>query len=162
MSRPIRIVERLLPSRVSCENHSVLARVPDCNREHAIESIEALDAPLLVGAQHDLAIGLAHKPMPFIFELRPERPKVVDLSIEDRLHRRIGAGHGHPASFTQIDDRESPVPEPDGALEPKTCIVRSTVHERVAHALQRDWVYRPSIELPRADDSTHQFMAPRA
>ena len=104
-SGPVGVVEGLLAGRVAGEDHALLTPVPHRDREHAVEAVEAIGAPLLVGAQHDLAIGPATERVPLGLELRTERAEVVDLSIEDRLHPAVRAAHGHSPGFGQIDDR---------------------------------------------------------
>jgi len=56
-------VERLDSEPVAPDDEPSAARVPQCETEHAIESLQALDTPLLVGVQYCLSVAVVGLPL---------------------------------------------------------------------------------------------------
>jgi len=150
VARAIGVVEGLLSGRIAGKDHPALPPIPDCDREHAVESVEAVGAPLFVGPKHDLTVGFAVKGVPLGRELCAKRAEVVDLSVEHSLHTAVSARHGHPAGFRQIDDGEPAVTKRQRPLDPEPRVIGPAMNERVAHALECGRIHRPPVQLPYA------------
>lgn len=70
-------------------------------------------------------------------QLRHQRPKIVDLAVEDDAHRAVLVELGLVAS-REIDDRQSPIPQPDPRRKVETVAVRSTVSDDFGHPMEQD------------------------
>jgi hypothetical protein len=55
----------------------------------------------------------------------------------------------------QVNDRESPVAEPDGAVHVKPVPVRPAVREQIGHPPQQCLVHGRAISTKQAGDTTH-------
>ena len=77
------VVERLYPEPVAGEVQHMGARVDDREGEHAHEVGDARAAPLLVGAQHGLGVGVVRdESMPRPYQLGAQLGVVVELAVE--------------------------------------------------------------------------------
>ena len=73
---------------------SPLAPVPDREREHAAEAVEAVDPPLLERVDDHLGVGVVGaEAMAGRLELGAELGVVVDLAVEDEPHRAVLVRH---------------------------------------------------------------------
>ena len=106
-----RPVERLDAEAVAREQQAPPRRVPDREREHAAEALDAVVAPLLVGVDDRLGVASAcGSGGPRASSSRPDVGVVVDLAVEDdpdrcrpRSKRLLAGG--------EIDDAQAPVAE---------------------------------------------------
>ena len=73
--------------------------------------------------------------MALALEFGAQRTVVVDLAVEDDLHRAVLVRHRLPPLGPQVDDREPPVRERNHAVvrRPGRAVIRPAVHHRVAH-----------------------------
>ncbi len=82
--------------------------------------------------------------------------EVIDLSIEDDPHGTIFVAHRFTAFVGQIDDRETPVSEPNSGFDMQARRIGPAVRERVADPRNH---YRVDAFLPIAvnysADSAH-------
>ena len=75
------VVDGLDPEPVASDEELALAGVPDREREHAVEAVEASRAPLLVGAKHDLRVGSGLEGAAALRELGCQFSEVVELAV---------------------------------------------------------------------------------
>ncbi len=140
----IRLMEEqgLLTVAVTGEQQTLPVRVPEGEREHAAEARHARRSPLLVRMHDGLGVGAGAERVPLRDELLAQRLKIVDLPVEDDLHRAVLVRH-RLVSGGQIDDGQPPVREAHAALAvarlgfEEALIVRTTVRERRGHGAQR-------------------------
>ena len=131
------VVERLDPDAVAHEPQLAGPAVPQRDREHAAEAVEAVDAPLLVRVDDHLGVGvvgaeaMAAEPL----ELRPQLGVVVDLAVEDELDRPVLVRHRLVGAVREVDDREPARAEADAPVggDPGARAVGAAMGERVAH-----------------------------
>ena len=126
------VVERLDPVAVSREHEPPLARVPERDREHPPQPLGEAQPPLLVRVHQHLGVAVRAKAMTRAHELVRELLVVVDLAVlhdDDApvlVRDRLVAG-------VEVDDREPPRRQPDGAVDERAVGVRAAMHERLAH-----------------------------
>src|SRR5439155_2039482 len=53
------VVEGLDPEAVARAEQALALGIPECERPHAVEALDAALAPLAVGGEHDLGVGCA-------------------------------------------------------------------------------------------------------
>ena len=143
-------VERLDAHPVAREQQPPAARVPDCEREHAAEVIDAGIAPLLVGM--DDGFGVATRPVAMTggFELRADVGVVVDLAVEDDPDRPVFVRQRLMAGC-HIDDAQPAMGQTGEVVDVDAGFVRATMPDDVPHRTQP----RPLLWLQpvRSDDS---------
>ena len=85
--------QRLDAEPVARREELALASVPDHERPHPVEPLDAVEAPLDVGVEDDLGVGAALEGVPQSLELFPELEEIVDHPVEDDPERAIQRGH---------------------------------------------------------------------
>src|SRR5205823_5323331 len=115
-------------------------------REHAAQALDDALAPMLVGAQQHLGVGIALEAIAEAFELGTQLAEVVDLAVEGEREAGARIAHRLERAFG-IDDREAPVaedhPMPGGRraeIDHAAAVGSAMRHrvEHVAHVLARD------------------------
>src|SRR5690348_4135073 len=85
---------------------------------------------------NDLGVGARPEGVAERRQLRHQRLEVIDLAVEDDANRAVlvelwlVAGH-------QIDDRQSPHPQPGPRRNVETVAVRSTMSDDLGHSLEQ-------------------------
>ena len=157
------VVERLDANPIADQPQAALARVPQRDREHPAEPVQAVDAPLLERMQDDFGVGMARLPpvSAQCFELLPHLGVVVDFAVEHDLQPAVLVGHRLVGHRREIDDRQPPVAEADPSVSrhPDAAAVRTAMGHGVAHPadvrLGED--KRRVIKRNAADDAAHQI-----
>ena len=163
------VVERLHADPIADQPEAPFTSVPERDREHAAEPVQAVDAPFLERVQDHFGIGVARLPPVSAerLELLAHLRVIVDLAVEDHLQPAVFVGHRLVGHRREIDDRQAAVTEAHPAVRrhPDAAAVRATMSHRVAHPadvrLGED--ERRLIERNAADDAAHQisrFSAP--
>jgi hypothetical protein len=110
----LRVVERLDAEVVAAEHEPARTGRPpevgDRVRPHAVEAGRAVVAPLLVGVDDDLGVGLRGEGVAQLLELGAQLAVVVDLAVEDEPDRLVLVGDRLVAAGP-VDDGEPAVPE---------------------------------------------------
>ena len=90
LSTPSRraVEQRLLADAVAGEEELLPTRVPEREREHAVELADAVDPMLLVEVGDDLRVALGGRACARAAGARPQLPVVVDLAVEDDATER--------------------------------------------------------------------------
>ncbi len=122
--------------------------------------MDAVVAPLLVRVHDGFGVGPGAVPVAVRLELRAEVGVVVDLAVEDDLHRAVLVAERLRAGG-KIDDAEPPVSERGMAVGPGAGAIRSAVREDVAHRGQPGEVRRlQPFSGHQAGNSAHACGAP--
>src|SRR5438105_187915 len=111
---------------------------------------------------YHLGIGGGAEVMSAADQAFPQLAVIVDLAIKNDPDRLVLVGDGLMAAF-DVDDRESTTSKGYRTINVKAFIVRSTMSDRVAHALEkvfRDRANGSEEEFPR--NATHDLPAPSA
>jgi len=111
-----RHIQRLDAQPIPRQRHHAGVPVGDGEREHPLESIDAVHAPFVKSLDHDLAVGGREEPVPVGSELLAQLLVVVDAAVEHQRQPEIGVDHRLCASRGQVDDRQPPVAECDGPM----------------------------------------------
>src|SRR6476619_1844002 len=96
------VMKRFLAEPVASDEHLLRNRVPDRQRKHAIEVLDARLAPLLIGCKNDFGIGSGFEAVTAGRELVAQFFEVVDLPVEDDPKLAIMARHWLMAGFREI------------------------------------------------------------
>ena len=118
----VKIEQRLLAEAIAGQQQAALLGVPERKGEHAVELADAVVAPLAIGPQDRLGVGVGGEPVPKRLQPRAQRGKIVDLTVEDDHQLAVGRGH-RLVTAVQIDDREPTVAEHAGGVEEGALVV---------------------------------------
>ena len=97
------VVKRLFPEAVAGAKQPARLRVPQREREHAAEPLDAGRPILLVGVQDGLCVAMRRVPVPGPFQLRPQIRMIENLAVIDDLQPAVFVGH-RLLPGRQIDD----------------------------------------------------------
>ena len=149
------VVERLDAEPVAREQEPPRVRVPDREGEHAAEAVDAVLAPLLVAVRDHLGVGVGPEAVAVRDQLAADLGEVVDLAVEDDLHRSVLVADRLVAG-RQIDDAQPPVAEPDGAVEIVAAGIGPAVDHGVGHGDQSGAAHRVRrVEIEASCNSAH-------
>ena len=87
--------------------------VPQREREHAVEALEAARTPAPVGGEDHLGVAGAREPIPQRLELGAQLDVVVDLTVVRDPGAGLGPAHRLVAGRREVDDRKPSMREPD-------------------------------------------------
>ena len=151
------VVQRLDPEPVPRGEQAAASRVPEREREHALEPRDARLPPFRVRAEDHLRVGGRPEPMALLLERPPQLAVVVDLSIVD--DREAGALHVHrlAAGGREIDDAQPSVRHPDPRLHPESFVVGAAMTKRIDHALHAGRVRGTTVEQDYPADAAHRL-----
>src|SRR5207249_3215339 len=107
------VVERLDAEAVARAEESSTPAVPERERPHPVEPLDARVTPLLVGGEDHLGVGGAVEAAALRLELGAQLAVVVDLTVVDELQRAVLACKRLQAGIGEVDDREPAKAERD-------------------------------------------------
>ncbi len=125
-------VERLDAETVADEEQALTFRVPDGEREHAAEIVHAVVAPLFVGVDDRLGVGMRTVAMAARFEIAANAGVVVDFAVEDHPDRSVFIRQ-RLLSGPQIDDAQAAVGERRVFVDVEARFIRAAMRDDVAH-----------------------------
>src|SRR6185369_6613554 len=105
--RQERVVERLDPQAIARQDELAAPRVPDRQREVALDEADEVLAFLLVEVDQGLGVGPGAVAVTPLFEAAPQRRVVVDLAVESDPDGAVLVRHRLPSRGTQVDDGEA-------------------------------------------------------
>jgi len=130
-----RVVQRLHPQPVAGEEQLLPPPVPDAEREHAVETLGKLVAPLQVSAQHDFRVAAGLEVVTELLQLVAQLDEIIHLSGIDersrglseflRLHRLDAA--------RDVDDGEPTMPQTGVSVDPYAARVRTAARHGFRH-----------------------------
>src|SRR5215831_21062109 len=154
----MRPVERLDAETVTCEQQPPPGLVPNGKREHAVEVVDAVVAPLLVGVHDGFGVGTRAVGVTAGFELASDERVVVDLAVEDHPDVAALVGQGLLA-VPEIHDAQASMAERGLSVAVDAAVVGSAMRDHVAHAGHP--ARRVEIELlggDEAGDAAHNWI----
>ena len=152
------VVQRLDAEPVSRQQAFALALVPDRQRKHPAQLLDAGFAACLVGSKNHFSVALGHELDAFQLERPAQFAKVVDLAAEDDGQAAVWRGHRLMPGGAQVDDRQSRMREAGHARRgvPLPHAVRATVSKRRLHRVQgRTHIEPAGAHAHDAGDATH-------
>src|SRR5690349_12187055 len=153
----IRPVKRLLAHPVTGEKELLGLWVPQREREHSVQVIDAASAVTRVEMEDHLGVTRGLKGDSRPLQVGPEPRIVVDLSVE---HEDLAPGSDHRlGTSAQVQDRQPAVPQADPPIlaDPHAFTVRTAMVQRLSHPLDQGWADAalPVPVLEDADYSAH-------
>src|SRR5688572_25067733 len=146
------IIEGLDAWAVAVEAKLSLARVPDDDREHAVDPLDEVGAPFEIRVQRDFRIRVRQKYMTELKQGALELAVTVDLAVEDDPARAVGRPHRLVGRGPQIDDRKAAKPDSHGAFETELARVGTAMRDRA----QRGGV--APIRIGSANEPAHRAL----
>ncbi len=153
------VVQRLDAVSITREEQLTPTPVPDGEREHAVEALDAFGSPVRIGVEHDLGVGVGSKGAPLSLQLEPQLAVVVELAVVGDDVVAGGIDHRLVALGPRIDDREAAIGEPDRPVGVLTLAIRAAVGDDVAHAPKQRYRDRSAGAVQRARYATHSYSA---
>ena len=151
-----RVVKRFDTQAVARTEQLPLPSVPDRERVHPDESLEAGRSPARVRVQHHLGIGRGANL--HFRQLAAQLRKVVDLAVVDDRVTPVRCGHRLAPGLAQIDDLESSMPQHDTGARPESLAVRAPVPLDSRHARHDR---RVGARSDHARNTAHQAISER-
>ena len=148
---PLPIVEGLLAQAVAREEQGPPRAVPEGEREHAAQALDARLAERGVRLEDHLGVALRPESPTARLELRPELAEVVDLAVEHEPEALVGVAHRLPPR-DEVDDREPRHAERHAGLSVDAHVVGPAMAEQVEH--RRQEIRRRLAD--EAGDAAHQ------
>ncbi len=150
--------ELLHPHPVPRQDEPPPGPVPDGDREHPAQLLDAARSVLLVGVNDDLGVGAGAEPMPALLQVLAQLLEVVDLPVEGHPRRLVLVGD-RLAAGGQVDDLEPAHGEahPPG-LDVEAVLVRPAMGDDAVHLGEertRDGSPCALVEVQDAGDATH-------
>src|SRR5206468_3127031 len=128
------VVKELDSKRVTGENQTSLAGIPDRQTEHPIEAVEDIVAPLLVTVDDYLCVRSGTERVAVRFELARELQEVVNFAVEHHPNGSVAVRHGLVAA-SQIDDGEPAKAEAEWSHDIVPLVIRASVDKGLGHHL---------------------------
>src|SRR5262249_52503942 len=131
------VIQRLLPEPVARKHELALPLVPERERKHPVQALDACLSVLLVKVDDHFRIRAGRESVAAGFEISSKLPEVVDLAVEDELHRSIFV-RDRLITRLEIDDGQAPEAEPyaDAIVllaEKESVVVRPAVAQNCSH-----------------------------
>ncbi len=153
------IKKRLLAGTIACEEQALGARIPQREGEHARQLCDGVGAVVLIEVENYLAVAVGPHRVALANEVFPEVGKIVYLAVDHHPYGSVLVEQRLVRLRTQVDDRETPVPEHGPAVRPKPFGVRPAMDHRRAHATDRTFVWSTCPGNVSTDTAHVTYMA---
>ena len=132
-------VKRLNAEAVARQEQSPFDPVPNGEGPHAIEAQQTILAPLGVGGDHDLGVGLAAEAMAQPLQLPAQLQEIVYLAVVgDPVALTVvpAIRHGVSAIVAEIENGEASVPKAEIAVDQQSPSVRAAMGQGIGEAAE--------------------------
>src|SRR5205085_8015795 len=102
----VAVVEGLDAEAVARAEQPPPPAVPERDRPHPVEALDAVVAPLLVGGEDHLRVARGAEPAALRLELAPQLTVVVDLAVVEEPERTVLARERLHRLRAEVDDRQ--------------------------------------------------------
>ena len=153
---PATVEQRLLSHAIPGKEEGLPLPVPDRDREHPPQALDARRAFLLEKVQDDLGVGAGPEPVPSRLQPGPQILEVVDFPVEDDPEGFVLVGHRLVPLEGKVDDAQPRVTQAGLPERQDPPVVRPPVAEPVACAFR---ILRPgglAVPTDLPVDSAHQ------
>ncbi len=128
------VIERLLAETVAAGEKPAPLPVVDDEGPHTVEAVNHGVAPLRIGGQQHLGIGMVGaKNPPATHQLFAQLGEVVDLAVEHDAERPVPVPHRLGPAF-EIENAQTAVAEEDALVFRVTFVIRTAVGQQPCHA----------------------------
>jgi hypothetical protein len=145
----IKIIERLDAGPIAVQPQFTVPRIPQRDREHAVEVIDEAFAPLEIRPQQHFGIRMGAERMAQFFEFAAEAQEAVYLAVEYDPGFVVVGKHGLHRHRIQVDDRQAAEADMHRPVEVQAAIVGAAVFDRRERGGKIPGRVRP------ADEATH-------
>src|SRR5216683_289008 len=145
------VVEGLDPDTVAGQDQYAAPDIPDRKGEHAVEVAEEAVAPLFIGVQHALGVGVRRHRVAEPDQLRSKLGVVVDLPVEDDPQRAVLIADRLVAAG-EVDDRQPPATERDALANARSFVVGPSMRDARAHPVEH---FRNGPGIGRAGETAN-------
>ena len=149
--------QRLDAEPVARDQERAAPRIPQREREHPTQALEAADAELLVEMDDDLDVAAAREDVALALELGAQRLEVVDLTVAHHPHRAVFVGDRLVAGG-EVDDRQTAHAETYSGRAPEAFVVGAPMLDRIGHQAQLVDRDGSTVEANDARDSAHGYL----
>src|SRR5215475_4472070 len=133
MGKPV--VEWLDSEAVASKEERLFPVIPDCEREHSAQMLNAVRAIFFVQVNYCFGVTVSRVAMPASLQILSQLQVVVNLAVEDDRERMIFVTDGLVAG-REVDDAEAAHPQSDRAIQKKSVIVGASILDYPAHRTQ--------------------------
>src|SRR6267142_5973474 len=137
----LRIVKRLDAEPIARQQQltGVFPQIQYREREHSVQPVQQLEAPLFVPMNEYLGICMRAETMAFCFQLSSQRRKVINLAVVADPHAAILITHGHVARRCEVNDAEPAIPQSKFPVrrDESPVVVWSSMRNEVHHPLKQ-------------------------
>ncbi len=150
------IVKRFFAKTIARDEQKPFAFIPDGEREHPPQKLQALDPHLLVQMNNYLSVGARFESVPPTQQPFAMFFKIVNLSIEDDSHAPVFVSHRLSAFWPEINNREPPMPQTYAGPDVRSLVVGTAMSQSVAHVRDQTHIHWfPPVSVNYTADSTH-------
>ena len=118
------VIERLDAEPVARQHDAPGIALPDREREHAVEALDAARAPFGVSLEDDLGVALREEAVTLGRELAAQLAIIVDAAVEHDGEAKLRIDHRLLRCGSKIDDAQAPMAEGDAILHEGAARVR--------------------------------------
>ncbi|EXI75964.1 MAG: hypothetical protein AW07_00892 [Candidatus Accumulibacter sp. SK-11] len=135
---PLADKQRLFAKPVARHEHTARPFIPNGKSEHSVQPQESCFAPLSEGGKQDLRVAACLEDMAKPYELTFQFKVIVYFPVEGNSQRTVGRRHGLICRVRNIDDRQTPMrePNPPPVPNPVRSVVGAPVNQSVSHRRQ--------------------------
>ena len=156
------VVQRLDTEAVTCHEQGLPTGVPDGEGKHAVQVLRAVLAPFRVGLEDDLAVTTGEKVITARGQLLAQLRIIVDGAVEHQHQPEFPVNQRLVGTLGQVDDGQSPVPQPNRTIGILACRVRPAPLQTRHHPGQGVMIGLSAIETQFATDAAHGFSSSAA
>ena len=135
------IDQRFLAHAVTCQQQALPPNISYGQGEHSPQVIHAVIPVFLVQVDDHLGVALGGEPVAAALQVVAQFAVVVDLAVEDHLHRSVFVGQWLAAGV-EVDDRKPSVAECRVRIEPGSRLVGSAMCQHGGHRVERGLIDR--------------------
>src|SRR6266851_766711 len=133
--------------------------VPDCERVHAVETLDSVFTPPRISLQHDLGVRASVETVAKLLQLAAQLNKVVQLPAKAEYQVRScpPVGDHRLDAALEVYDREPTVADDRPGRQPQALCIWTAAGHSVGHCLHRP-TFGGQVTLPvdPAGDATHR------
>ena len=151
------VIERLDAEAVAGHEHPPRLLLPDHNGKHALEALQAIRAPGVIGLEHHLGVTVGAETVALGLQLLAQLAVVVDGAIEHDGQPQIGHHHGLMGLLRQIHDLQPAMAQPHPLMQLDAFAVGSPTFHGSVHGRNESPVDGLPVKPDFSADSAHAY-----